>query len=470
MLIDGKWISRPGEPVLNPADESEVATLPHCTEADLAEGVESAEKGFRVWRRTPPAKRAEVILDAVRLIRERIEEIAVVLTMENGKTLRESRLEVLRAVSILEWDATEGRRLYGRIIPSEPGMRHTVLRQPIGVVLAFTPWNFPFTSPARKIGGALSAGCSIIIKASSETPGGAMKMCQAFADAGIPPGVINLILGKSDFISDYLIPQPVRLVTLTGSTPIGKRLAAVAANYMKPVIMELGGHAPVVVCEDADPGRTATMAIGGKSRNSGQVCVSPTRFFVHESIYKKFSQSFAEKAAALKVGNGLDPSTQMGPVANARRIAAMERLVSDAKKRGAKVLSGGSRIEGRGYHYPLTVIADVQDDALAMHEEPFGPLALLSPFRHLDEAIEKANSLPYGLAGYAFTNSSSYAYRLSEEIDVGNLSINHFVASIAETPFGGVKESGYGREGGVEGLECYTVVKNVSHLMEIQKQ
>jgi len=373
LLINGEWLSRPGEPVINPADESVIGTLPHATEADLAEAAAAAEEGFRVWRRTSPAKRAEIIIKAARLIRERVEELAVTMTLEQGKPIAESRMEILRACDIIEWDAAEGRRVYGRVIPSEPGMRRIVLRQPIGVVAAMSPWNFPVSSPARKVGGALSAGCSIILKASGETPGGA-----------------------------------------------------------------------------------------------GQICVSPTRFFVHEAIYERFALSFGERAAVLKPGNGLDPATRMGPLANLRRIAAMEAFTADAKAKGARLLSGGSRAAGRGYFFPLTVLADVPDDARAMQEEPFGPLALLSPFHSLEEAIEKANSLPYGLAGYAFTNSARNANRLAEELEVGNLSINHFVASIAETPFGGVKESGYGREGGIEGLECYTVVKNVSHLFERQ--
>jgi len=316
------------------------------------------------------------------------------------------------------------------------------------------------------VAGALSAGCSIILKASEETPAGAVQLVRAFHDAGLPAGVLNLVFGNPAEISEYLIPQPsVRLITFTGSIPVGKKLAEMAGHYMKPVIMELGGHGPVIVCDDVDPVATATASVTGKSRNAGQVCVSPTRFFVQESIYKGFVDAFAEKAAKLKVGNGIDPSTQMGPLANSRRIDAMEMLVEDAKAKGARVLAGGSRIGNRGYFYPLTVLADVPDDAQAMQQEPFGPLALVNPVKNLDEAIEKANSLPFGLAAYAFTRSAHNADRLADNVEVGNLSINHFVASLAETPFGGVKESGYGREGGTEGLACYTVTKNVSHKM-----
>lgn len=465
LYIDGEWRSAEGQPVINPADETVLGVVPHATRADLDDALAAAEQGFRVWSRTAPAKRAEIILKATQLVRERIEEMAVAMTLEQGKPLAQSRLEILRGCEIIEWDAQEGRRLYGRVIPSEPGMRHTVLRQPIGVVAAFSPWNFPMSSPARKIGGALSAGCSIILKASEETPAGAFQLVQAFADAGLPPGVLNLVFGKPSDISEYLIPQPsVRLVTFTGSVPVGKHLSAMAGAHMKPAIMELGGHAPVIVCDDIDPAKTGAASAVGKSRNAGQVCVSPTRFFVADAVYDRFAESFAEKAAAMKIGNGLDSDTQMGPLANERRIAAMETLVADAKAKGARVMAGGARIGNRGYFYPLTVMADVPDDARAMREEPFGPLALLSRVRSLDEAIEKANSVPYGLAGYAFTNSARNADRLAEDVEVGNLSINHFVASSAETPFGGVKDSGFGREGGVEGLQCYTVVKNVSHL------
>ena len=464
LYIAGEWKSADGQPVLNPADDSVLGTVPHATRNDLDRALEAAEKGFKLWSRTSPAKRAEIILKAAQLMRGRLEEMAVAATLEQGKPLAQSRLEVLRACEIIEWDAHEGRRVYGRIIPSEPGMRHSVLRQPIGVVAGFSPWNFPTSSPARKVGGALSAGCSIILKASEETPAGAMQLVKAFADAGLPAGVLNLVFGKPAEISKYLIPQPaVRLVTFPGSVPVGKHLTALAGAHMKPVIMELGGHSPVIVCDDVDPMTTGANAAMAKSRNAGQVCVSPTRFFVEEAIYDRFAQAITEKAASLKVGNGLDPATQIGPLANDRRIAAMEALVADAKDKGARVMTGGERIGNRGNFYPLTVLTDVPDDARAMREEPFGPLALVNRVKSLDEAIEKANSVPYGLAGYAFTNSAQKAERLAETIEVGNLSINHYVASSAETPFGGVKDSGFGREGGVEGLQCYTVVKNVSH-------
>ena len=466
LYIDGRWKRADGQAVLNPADETVLGTVPSATIADLDDAIAAAERGFKVWRKTSPAKRTQIILKAASLIRERANEMAVAMTLEQGKPIEQARLEILRGCDIIEWDATEGLRMYGRVIPSEEGMRHTVLRQPIGPVAAFSPWNFPMSSPGRKVAGALSSGCSIILKASEETPAGAVQLVRAFHDAGLPPGVLNLVFGNPAEISGRLIPQAsIRLITFTGSIPVGKSLAEMAGRYMKPAIMELGGHAPVIVCDDVNPAATAATSVTGKSRNAGQVCVAPTRFFVQESIYKRFADTFAEKAAQLRVGNGLDPSTQLGPLANARRIDAMENFVADAKARGARVLAGGQRIGNNGYFFPLTVLADVPDGARAMRDEPFGPLALINPVRDLDEAIEKANELPYGLAAYAFTRSAENADRLATEVEVGNLSINHFVASVAETPFGGVKESGYGREGGTEGLQCYTVTKNVSHKM-----
>jgi succinate-semialdehyde dehydrogenase / glutarate-semialdehyde dehydrogenase len=466
LLIAGEWRQAgSGEPVINPADEGVLGVLPHATRADLDDALAAAEAGLRIWRRTSPAKRAQVILRAAQLLRERTEEMATAMTLEQGKPIGQSRLEVQRACDIIEWDANEGRRLYGRVIPAEPGLRQIVLREPIGVVAAFSPWNFPVSSPARKVAGALSAGCSIILKASEETPAGAVQLARAFQDAGLPPGVLNLVFGRPAEISEYLIPQPaVRLVTFTGSIPVGKRLAELAGRHMKPAIMELGGHAPVVVCDDVDPEATAATSVAGKSRNAGQVCVAPTRFFVQDRIYDRFVAAAGERAAALKIGDGLDPATQMGPLANPRRVEAMEALVADATARGARVVAGGTRLGNRGYYFPLTVLADLPDEARAMREEPFGPLMLVSRVRTVEEAIGKANSLPFGLAAYAFTESADNVAALSDGLECGNLAINHFVASVAETPFGGVKDSGYGREGGTEGLEEYTAVKLVSHL------
>ena len=436
------------------------------TRADMKDALSAAEDGNRAWRRMAPVKRAEIMRRAAQILRGRADEIATAITLEQGKPRAQARIEVLRACEIIEWDAEEGRRTYSRVIPSEPGIRHTVVREPIGLVAGFAPWNFPISSPMRKVAAALAAGCAIILKASEETPAGAIFLVQAFIEAGLPRGALSLVFGVPGEISEYMIPQPsVRLVTFTGSVPVGKRLAALAGAHMKPAIMELGGHAPVIVCDDVDPASTAAKSALGKSRNAGQVCVSPTRFFVADALHDRFAEAFAEHAAAIPVGNGLDPANHLGPLANERRVQTMERLIADAVGRGARMLTGGARISNRGCQFPMTVLADVPDDAVAMHEEPFGPLALISRTQNIGDAIRKANSLPFGLAAYAFTHSAANVESLSEEMECGNLSINHFVASIPETPFGGVKDSGYGREGGSEGLACYTVTKNISHLV-----
>ena len=466
LYIGGRWKGAEGSPIINPADESVIGEVPHATGRDLDEVLTAAEEGFQIWSNTSPAKRADIICRAAALVRERAGEMAHAMTLEQGKPLEQSRMECIRAAEILEWDAQEGRRTYGRIIPYDVDMRVSAVRQPIGVVAGFSPWNFPVTSPARKIGGALAAGCSIVLKASEETPAGAVQLVKAFEDAGLPKGVLNLVFGIPAEISETLIPDPrVRMVTFTGSVPVGKKLAALAASHMKPVLMELGGHGPVIVCDDVDPASVAKASAIGKSRNSGQVCTAPTRFYVDEKIYDRFTDAFAQAASAIKQGDGMDETTQMGPVANERRISAMEELVADAKAKGGRVLAGGERIRNRGYHFPLTVIADCNSDMRAMNEEPFGPLALVAPFSGLKDAIAKANSVPYGLAGYAFTNSARNVDQITRHMEVGNLSINHFTASIAETPFGGVKESGFGREGGTEGLLNYMVLKNVMHRM-----
>ena len=465
LYIAGAWRkSADTLPVLNPVDESVIGAVPVAGKSDLDDALEAAIKGFKVWRNTSPAKRAEIMLKASALLRERTEKIAHSITLEHGKPIAQSRLEVVRGCEFFEWDAAEGQRTYGRVIPSEPGVQYIVMREPIGVVAAFSPWNFPMSQPARKIGGALAAGCSIIIKAAEETPAGAMHIVRAFHDAGLPPGVLNLVFGVPANISEYLIPQdPVRLVAFTGSTAVGKRLSEIAARHMTSVLMELGGHAPVIVCDDVDPIEAAVPSVVRKSRNAGQVCTSPTRFYVHKALYEAFTDEFVKRARTIKIGNGLDASTQMGPVANHRRIEALQTLVNDATAKGARLLAGGEQLGNQGYFFPLTVLADVPDDARAMREEPFGPMALINPVDSIDDALEKANALPFGLAAYAFTHSSRNAHQLMHGIEAGNFSINTLEASVAETPFGGVKESGYGREGGMEGLINYTTVKNVSH-------
>jgi succinate-semialdehyde dehydrogenase/glutarate-semialdehyde dehydrogenase len=465
MFIGGKWKSSDiGEDVTNPADGSVLGRLPHARREDLDDALKAAQAGFLIWRNFAPAERERIILKAVDYLRAHAEEIALGLVLDQGKTLEEARTEVRIAQDRITWDATEGRRLYGRIIPAGPGFRKQVTRHPLGVVAAFTPWNYPLASPTRKVAGALAAGCSIILKGAEETPSGAVALVRAFAEAGVPDGVVNLVFGKPAEISAYLIPNPIiRLVTFTGSVPVGKHLAALCGQYMKPAIMELGGNSPVIVWDDVDAAAVGRLSVTGKSRNAGQVCVSPTRFFVHENIYDRFVSSFGDGAAALRVGSGTDPEIQMGPLANERRLQAIEGYVEDALGRGARLVAGGQRIGNRGFIYPMTVLADVPDDARAMIEEPFGPLALVSPVQTLEQAIAKANAVDFGLAAYAFTESAGVAAAISEELECGSLSINHFTSSFPDIPFGGIKDSGYGREGGTEGLNEYTFAKAVTH-------
>ena len=465
LYIAGAWRkSAQTLPVLNPADESILGVLPVASTVDLDDAIDAAVIGHRIWSRTAPAKRADVMLKAAALMRQRVDEIAYAITLEHGKPLAQARAEVQRGCEFFEWDAAEGMRTYGRVIPSAPEISYIVLQQPIGAVAAFSPWNFPMSQPSRKIAGALAAGCSIILKAAEETPAGAIHIARALHDAGLPAGVFNLVFGVPADISAHLIPQaPIRLVAFTGSTAVGKHLTELAARSLKPVLMELGGHAPVIVCDDVDPVAAAEISVARKARNAGQVCTSPTRFFVHEKIYSQFVATFSERAKAIRIGNGLASDTEMGPVANHRRKAALEVLVDDARHKGARVIAGGASHDGKGYFFPLTALAELPDDARAMREEPFGPLALINPVRSLDEGIEKANSLPFGLAAYAFTHSAGNVHELSQRIEAGNLSINTLEASVAQTPFGGVKDSGYGREGGIEGLHHYMTIKNVSH-------
>ena len=469
LYINGEWRKTAHDlPVLNPATEEEIGRLPHAERRDLDDALDAAAKGFAVWSQTPPITRANVLLKAAALMRERQEEIATAITAEHGKPLPQARLEVIRGCEFFEWDAGEATRTYGRVIPSAPGVRYIVHHQPIGTVAAFSPWNFPMSQPCRKVAGAIAAGCSIILKAAEETPAGALHIAKALHDAGLPPGVLNLIFGTPAKISEHLIKQDqVRLVAFTGSTTVGRHLTILASQHMTPVLMELGGHAPVIVCEDTDVEAAAISGAVRKMRNAGQVCTSPTRFFVHESIFDEYTEIFVRRAAATVVGNGFDPDVEMGPLANDRRIGALSDLVEDAKDKGAEVRTGGSKMGKVGYFFQPTVLANVPDHARVMQEEPFGPLAIINPVASLEEGIEKANAVPYGLAAYGFTNRADYVDRMIEGIEAGNVSFNTLEASLPETPFGGVKSSGYGREGGTEGLHNYMITKNISHSMEI---
>ena len=466
LYIDGEWLNgegRKGEDVINPATGKSLARLPHASPADLDRALAAAQKGLATWRATHPADRAKILRKAANLVRERADAIGRILTQEQGKVFAEAKGEVIVTADIIEWLAEEGRRSYGRIVPGRKGMRQLVVQEPVGVVTAFTPWNFPTLTPARKIGAALAAGCSIIIKASEETPGAAVELVRCFADAGAPQGVINLVFGVPSEVSEHLIASDtVRKISFTGSIPVGKHLAGLAAKGMKRATMELGGHSPVVVFGDADPEKTADTIAAFKYRNAGQVCISPTRFYVQEPVYDRFLARFTEYAKAIKLGDGLEKESTMGPLANARRLDAMESFVQDAQSRGGKVVTGGKRHGNQGFFYEPTVITGVPDDSKIMTEEPFGPLAPIVTFKSFDEVVERANSLQYGLAAYAFTASAQTATMIGDALESGMVGVNSVAISTPETPFGGVKESGYGHEGGIEGLEAYTNKKFIA--------
>jgi succinate-semialdehyde dehydrogenase / glutarate-semialdehyde dehydrogenase len=460
LFIDGKW--RPAAsgrtiPVLNPATEENVGTVAHADRSDLDEAVAAAEKGFKAWRAISSYERSKVMRKAADLMRERAEMIATLMTMEQGKIFAEARIETMASADIIEWFAEEGRRTYGRMIPARvPGVYQMAIKDPVGVVAAFTPWNFPINQVVKKLAAALAAGCSIIVKAPEETPASPAELIRAFADAGVPAGVINLVYGVPAEISEYLIPHPtIRKISFTGSTKVGKDLAAMAGQHMKRVTMELGGHAPVIVFDDADVESAAKIMVAAKYRNAGQVCISPTRFLVQEGVYDKFVKQFVDGAKALKVGNGLDTTSTMGALANDRRVAAIESMVQDAVGHGGKVQTGGNRVGNKGYFFEPTVVTDVPKSARAMNEEPFAPLAMISPFSKFDDAAEEANRLPFGLASYAFTKSAKTATAIGAAVEAGMMSINHFALALPETPFGGIKDSGYGSEGGTEGIDAY---------------
>jgi succinate-semialdehyde dehydrogenase / glutarate-semialdehyde dehydrogenase len=460
LFIDGRWVpSESGRtlPVENPATGRQIATLAHAERADLDKALAAAEHGFHVWRKVSAFERAKLMRKAANILRDRAEAIARNLTQEQGKPLAQARMEVAAGADVIDWFAGEAQRIYGRVIaPRVENVVQTVVAEPVGPVAAFAPWNFPMNQVVRKLSTALAAGCSIIIKGPEETPATPAALVQAFADAGLPAGVVNLVFGNPAEISAYLIPHPIiRKITFTGSTPVGKQLAALAGQHMKRATMELGGHAPAIVCEDADLDIAAKVLAVGKFRNAGQVCVAPSRFLIHDSVYDTFVDKFAAAAKALKVGNGLDEGTTLGPLANPRRLKAMETLVKDALEKGAQLVTGGRRVGESGNFFEPTVLKNVPNSAKAMNEEPFGPLALMVSFKSLDEAITEANRLPYGLAAYGYSRSMQTVDKLSAAIESGMISINNTALALIETPFGGVKDSGYGSEGGSEAIESY---------------
>jgi succinate-semialdehyde dehydrogenase/glutarate-semialdehyde dehydrogenase len=465
--IAGTWrdaSSGDRAPIINPATEEELGTHPIATTADLEEAAAATERGFKVWRATSPLDRSRVMRSAANLLRGRAEGIARVMTLEQGKPLFESRAELLLGADTIEWFAEEGRRTYGRLVPSrEEGVLQLIRREPVGPVACFTPWNFPVNQAVRKLSAALCCGCSVILKGPEDTPASTAALVRAFLDAGVPGDVLSYVLGVPANISNYLIPHPViRKISFTGSTQVGKHLASLAGQHMKRATMELGGHAPAIVFRDADINKAATILSANKFRNAGQVCVAPTRFLVHHSIFDEFCSSFTAAAESIIVGDGLSEGTQMGPLIGARRVAAMEAMVADAKAKGAEIRTGGIKIGNRGFFYTPTVLANVPLSAQVMNDEPFGPIAVINSFATDEEALVEANRLPFGLAAYAYTRSSATAERVSLEIESGMVSINHHGLGIPEVPFGGVKDSGYGSEGGSEALEGYLNSKFVS--------
>lgn len=466
--IDGQW--RGGEDgrqldLVNPANGQPAGTVAAATRADMDAAIASAANGFATWRTTSPVERGRILREAARLLRSRIDEMAPVLTEQQGKTLFEARYEINASADSFDWFAEEARRAYGRIVPARSGDTYQlVFREPVGPVAGFVPWNFGMGQAARKMGAALAAGCSIVLKGPEETPSCCAYLIEVLTQAGLPNGVANLIFGNPAEISRHLIAHPlIRKISFTGSTAVGKELAALAGRHMKRITMELGGHAPVIVTGDIDMDKVVPMLVGAKYRNAGQVCTAPTRFLVEEGIYDEFLDRFAKGAAGLKVADGKSDGAQMGPLANSRRVEAMGRLIGDAVDKGAQVVQGGQRLGNLGNFFQPTVLTQVGTDAHIMNEEPFGPVALMRSFSDLDEAIAEANRLDYALAAYAFTNSNTAAMKIEREVESGMVSVNGFGIAFPEVPFGGIKDSGHGSEGGTEAIEAYLSTKLVSH-------
>ncbi|WP_213879385.1 NAD-dependent succinate-semialdehyde dehydrogenase [Pseudomonas sp. dw_358] len=460
LFINGLWCDAIGGetlPITDPATEHTIGHAALARQPDLDLALQAADAGFKVWRETGALERSRLMRKAADLLRARSEAIAYMMTREQGKPLAQSRMEIAGAADTIDWFAEEARRTYGQVIPARlSGVQQIVVKMPVGPVAAFTPWNFPINQLVRKLSAAVCTGCSIIVKAAEETPASAAELIRAFADAGIPAGVVNLVYGVPAEISSYLVAHPIiRKISFTGSTPVGKDLAALAGKHMKRATMELGGHAPVLIFDDADIDKAIAVTALAKYRNAGQVCVAPTRFLVQEAVAERFIKGFIEAARDIKVGNGLEQDTAMGPLANGRRVSALLALVADAVSQGARLETGGHRIGHEGYFFEPTVLSQVPISARIMNEEPFGPVAIINRFTDFAEAIGEANRLPYGLAAYAFTGSAQTAYALGREMETGMLSINHNGMALAEVPFGGIKDSGYGTEGGSEAVESY---------------
>jgi succinate-semialdehyde dehydrogenase/glutarate-semialdehyde dehydrogenase len=468
LLINGEWRKGDGggQDIINPADESVIGWCPHASAEELDMALAAADEGFKVWKNMTALARQKIMTKAADLMDERVDYIAECLTREEGKPHGESKIEIGFVSDLTRWYGEEGKRSYGRLIPPRiPGARQMVVKEPIGPVAAFVAWNFPATNVIRKISGALGAGCSIVIKPSEETPATAVCLAKCFQDAGLPPGVINMVFGVPDTVSRHILASPIiKKLSFTGSVPVGKHLQKLAADNMIRCTMELGGHSPVVVFDDADLDKAMDMVAGFKFRNAGQVCISPTRFYIQENVYDKFVDGFTERAKALKIGDGMDDGVFMGPLVADRRLAVMDDFVQDAKAAGAEIVTGGERMGNQGYFYAPTVMKDVPDAAKIMTEEPFGPLAPMQSFKSTDEVLDKANSLPFGLASYVFTTDANKAKTMEHGINAGMVGVNHPMVSMPETPFGGVNESGYGSEGGIEGLEAYQRTKFMTEM------
>jgi len=468
LFIAGRWRETAGagrRGVIDPATGATIAQLPLAAADEIDAAADSAARGFAVWRRRLPLERCAVLQRAAALMRERAIAIAAVLTAEQGKPIAEAQREVRLSADIVDFQAEEAKRLYGRAVsPRVDGiLSHTVQRQPVGPVAAFTAWNFPVNLPARKLSAALAAGCSVVLKPAEETPGSAMLLVQCLLDAGLPDEAVQLVCGEPAEVSSRLIAHPaIAKASLTGSVAVGRLLAEQCARHDKRFAGELGGHAAVIVCGDADVSAVLKLAVPAKFRNAGQVCASPIRFFVARPLYARFVEGFVAAAKALKLGPGNDPSTQMGPLAHARRLDDMQRFVGDAREHGATIACGGRRVERPGFYFEPTVITDAPPASRVMQHEPFGPIAAITPFDRLDEAIARANESPYALGAYAFTRDLGVAHRLGEELDAGMVGINHFGVSQPELPFGGRKASGEGVEMGAEGILAYTSLKTIT--------
>lgn len=469
ILINGEWSQGSAgvsEPVINPATGEVLGQVPHVNEADMDAALAASQAGFDVWSKVSAVERQALINKTCDLLEERRDDICRTLTLEMGKPLAESAMEYGFGIDTLRFYGEEAKRTYGRLIPARAAnMRTQVVKEPLGPTLAFVAWNFPAVNVIRKLAGAIASGCSIIIKPSEETPGTAVAIARCFQDAGLPDGVLNVVFGVPAKISDYLMSSSIpKKVSVTGSTAVGKLLAAKAADTMMRSTMELGGHAPVIITENADIEHTLGMCLAGKSRNAGQVCTSPTRFLVASKHYDRFVEGIAENMSALKVGNGLDGDTQMGPLIDDRRIAWMDEIVKDAVAKGARVVTGGERVGEVGSFYAPTVIADATTDMMGMNEEPFGPIMLVMKMDSLDDMLAEANRLNAGLAAYGFTKSQAESLRIQRELNAGVVGINCPAVSLPEAPFGGCNETGWGSEGGLEGIETFMRTKFINEL------